>query len=265
MKRMLRALWRPFRKGLDVERSWMESPAKFRDMVKFLSWFDKTSSIQETMDRAESDWGKLITAFDDYRQVPRRRCLEIGFGGGRLLVESSKDFEHALGVDIHNAFDKTREYIALAGRTNVTLLHKDELDTLEDASIDFIFSFIVFQHFHAHSEVDFYLGQIKRLMSPAGCAHIFFRRNETSGIKVVDPKDFRQRHSSLFIEPALFRERVRRDFRVLEYQDEMKKHLDQPESPQNVSGQARVVFVHKVRHVPSDRVEVGTEQPGERR
>ena len=245
MKQALRALLRPFRKGVDIEQSWVETPGKFDDMVKFLSWFDKTSSIQETMDRARSDWKGLITAFAYYRQLSRRRCLEIGFGGGRLLVESSKDFEWAFGVDIHNAFDKAREYIGMTGRTNVTLLQNSELDTLENASVDFVFSFIVFQHFPSESEVDFYLGQIKRLLSPTGCAHIFFRKNESSGIKAVDPKDFRKRHSSLFYEPALFRGRVSQDFKILEHQDRMKKHIDQPESPENVSGQARVVFVRK--------------------
>jgi ubiquinone/menaquinone biosynthesis C-methylase UbiE len=245
VKKLLRRLFRPFRRPVDIEQSWIDNPAKFNDMVKFLSWFDRTSSIRETEERARSDWKNLITAFDYYARVPRRRCLEIGFGGGRLLVEASKDFEQAVGVDIHAAFDKTREYINMHGCENVVLLHKDELKTLEDSSVDFVFSFIVFQHFESECEVDFYLGQIKRLMSTVGCAHIFFRRNDSPGVKTVDPKDFRKRHSSLFFEPALFRERVGRDFAILEYQDRIKKRVELPDSPKNVAGQARVVLTHK--------------------
>ncbi len=245
MKEILRSLFRPFRRPVDIEKSWVETPAKFEDMVKFLSWFDRTSSIQETTDRARSDWTNLITAFPYYPRVPKRTCLEIGFGGGRLLVEAGKDFQQAVGVDIHDSFDKARQYLGLQGCHNATLLHRDELDTLKDSSIDFIFSFIVFQHFKSDCEADFYLAQIKRLMSPEGCTHIFFRRNDSPGVKVVDPKDFRPRHSSLFIEPALFRERIGRDFTILEHQDRMKKHVDLPDSPTNESGQARVVFAHE--------------------
>ncbi|MBM4025694.1 MAG: class I SAM-dependent methyltransferase [Planctomycetes bacterium] len=245
MKKMLRLLLRPFRKPVDIEKSWIETPATLNDMVKFLSWFDRTSSIQETRDRARSDWQNLITAFAYYPQMPKGNCLEIGFGAGRLLVEASKDFQRAIGVDIHGAFDKTRAYIGLNGADNVVLLHRDDLNSLSDSSIDFLFSFIVFQHFESESEVDFYLSQIKRLMTPDGCAHIFFRKNDSPGVKVVPPKDFRKRHSSLFVEPALFRDRVGRDFTILEYQDRMKKHIDKPESSTNESGQARVVFVHQ--------------------
>ena len=245
VKEVLRAWFRPFRRPVDIEKSWVQTPARFKNMVKFLSWFDHTSSIQETRDRARSDWINRITAFAYYPRVPKGTCLEIGFGGGRLLVEAGKDFRQVLGVDIHTAFDKTREYLSLQGCHNATLLQRDELDTLEDSSVDFIFSFIVFQHFPSDAEVDFYLGQIQRLLSPTGCAHIFFRRNDASGIRTVDPKDFRKRHSSLFVEPALFRERVSRRFAILEYQDRMKKHAEQPDSPANESGQARVVFAHQ--------------------
>lgn len=245
MKAALRSLFRPLRRPLAIEKSWVETPATIEDMVKFLSWFDRTSSIEETRDRARSDWKNVITAFEYYPQVPRGDCLEIGFGGGRLLVEAGKDFRRALGVDIHTAFDKTRRYLSLQGCGNAVLLHRNELDKLDDSSIDFVFSFIVFQHFESESEVDFYLGQIKRLMRPQGCAHIFYRKNDSPGVKVVDPKDFRKRHSSLFVEPALFRDRVSRDFTILEYQDRMKKRVDQPESPANEAGQARVVFVHR--------------------
>jgi SAM-dependent methyltransferase len=247
MKKLLRRIFRPFRRPVDIEKSWIETPAKYNDMVKFLSWFDRTSSVQETIDRSRSDWKNLITAFEYYSCMPKRSCLEIGFGGGRLLVEASRDFEQAMGIDIHNAYDKSREYIALHGCNNVVLLHKNELNQVKDSSIDFIFSFIVFQHFESESEVDFYLGQIARLMSPEGCAHIFFRRNDSPGVRVVDPKDFKKRRSSLFVEPVLFRERVSLDFTILEHQDYIKKQVEGSENHEKVGGQARVVFVHKSR------------------
>ncbi len=230
------------RKPIDIKRSWVETPGRLGNMTKFLGWFDATASIDATRARAASDWARRITAFERYPAIPKRNCLEIGFGAGRLLVEASKEFQQAIGVDIHAAFDKTRDYIRLHQRTNITLLHRDELAAVSDASIDFIFSFIVFQHFDAYEEVDFYLGHIRRLLSPKGCAHIFFAKNTTPGIRVIDPRAFKERKCSLFLEPAFFREKLSKQFTVVEFQDFMKKHLDQPLSAANESEQARVVL-----------------------
>jgi ubiquinone/menaquinone biosynthesis C-methylase UbiE len=242
IKNSLRAILRRFRRPVEIKRSWIETPDKLGDLTQFLSWFDKTSSVEETVERARSDWQYKITAFDRYAALPRARCLEIGFGGGRLLVEASNDFTDAIGVDIHTAFNKTRDYLALHHRTNIRLLHRDELNTIEDASVDFIYSFIVFQHFDTYEEVDFYLDHIRRILTPTGCAQIFFAKSETQGVRVIDPLEFKKRKCSLFINPALFRERIAQTFAVLDFQDTMKKHVDRPESKENESEQARVVF-----------------------
>ena len=240
----LRSLRRQFRKPIDIKHSWVDTPSEFHNLTKFLCWFDRTKSIQETHRRAHSDWVHKITTFPQYRQLPKERCLEIGFGGGRLLVEASKDFKHAIGIDIHAAFDTTREYINLHHRDNVTLLHKDEMASLQDASIDFIFSFIVFQHFDSYAEVEFYLKQIKRLLSPSGHAHIYSAKNAQPGVSVIDPREFKKRKCSLFIEPAWFRNVLSQEFTIVDFQDLMKKHIDQPSTKKNESEQARVVFTH---------------------
>ena len=242
IKQALHSIFTRFLKPVEIKRSWVETPSEFNDLTTFLNWFDRTESVQETQKRAQSDWTHKITAFAQYAQLPKERCLEIGFGGGRLLIEAGKDFQEVIGIDIHTAFDKTREYINLHHRTNITLLHRDDMASLKDSSIDFIYSFIVFQHFDTYEEVDFYLHHIQRLLSPMGCAHIFFAKNKAPGIRTTDPREFKKRKCSLFIDPSLFRNRVSQQFSIIDFQDSMKKHIDQPHSEKNESEQARVVF-----------------------
>jgi SAM-dependent methyltransferase len=243
------SLFKYFRKPVEIKRSWIETPNAFSNLTDFLCWFDRTESVQETEKRSRSDWTHKITAFPQYPKLVKDTCLEIGFGGGRLLVEASKDFKQAIGVDIHTAFDKTRDYLRLNQRDNITLLHKDQLATLPDSSIDFIFSFIVFQHFDSYAEVEFYLAQIKRLLKPHGAAHLFFAKHSQPGVTLIDPREFKKRKCSLFIAPAWFRHELSREFTIVDTQDTMKKHIDQPASSKNESEQARVVVMPRAASI----------------
>lgn len=213
-------------------------------MVDFLNWFDATTSIQATVAKAASDWRERITAFSSYDKMNRGRSLEIGFGGGRLLAQASKDFAEAAGVDIHAAFTRTREFLASQGVLNARLLHRDELTSLHDGSCDFIYSFIVFQHFDTLEEVDYYLRQCARLLAHDGRCHIFFGRGD-AGVRVVDAANFTKRACSLFIEPPLFRERATTfGLKTIEHEDSLRRDITKPEGPQNMSVQARVLLAH---------------------
>jgi SAM-dependent methyltransferase len=231
-----------FRKPVPVRESWAGEPARMETMVEFLNWFDATTSVESTVAKARSDWRSRIAAFEGYADLPKERSLEIGFGGGRLVAQASKDFTEAVGVDIHEAFHRTREFLALQDVQNARLLHRDELPSLTHGSCNFIYSFIVFQHFDTMEEVDFYLDQCARLLAPGGRCHIFFGRTD-AGVRVVDAKDFTKRACSLFIEPPLFRERAARfGLKSLEYEDRMRRDITRPEGPDNVSVQARVLL-----------------------
>ena len=239
---MLGKLLKLFRKPLPVRESWAGEPARMETMVEFLNWFDVTTSVEATVAKARSDWRSRITAFDGYTELKKQRSLEIGFGGGRLVAQAAKDFAEAVGVDIHEAFARTREFLALQDVQNARLIHRDELSTLPHESCDFIYSFIVFQHFDTLEEVDFYLDQCARLLAPGGRCHIFFGRSD-DGVRVVDAREFTKRACSLFIEPPLFRERAARfGLKSLEHEDRMRRDITRPEGPDNVSVQARVLL-----------------------
>jgi SAM-dependent methyltransferase len=236
---MLRSLKKLFKKPVAVRASWVETPSKFSDLTKFLDWFDKAASVQDALQRAEADWKFRFGEHSEYQAIEKRCALEIGFGGGRLVLQACKDFALVVGVDIHSAFDKTERFLHEQQCKNFKLLHRDQIGSVSDKSVDFVYSFIVFQHFDSMDEVRFYLGQIGRVLKPAGYAHIYFGRNEGKGVKIVTEEQFKLRDRSLFVEPRLMTEEIGKSFQILDVQDHLPKD---PISKQGRSGQFFVKF-----------------------
>lgn len=95
-------------------------------------------------------------------------ALEIGCGVGRLLVPISERIAFAHGVDISEVMiAKSRDYCAQ--RPNVTTLRTDgTLKGFGDGSIDFVFSFIVFQHVPFRDAIETYIREAARILVPGG-------------------------------------------------------------------------------------------------
>jgi SAM-dependent methyltransferase len=117
---------------------------------------------------------------------PSWRVLEIGCGMGRLLRPLSERVAAAVGVDVsEEMLAKAREYCA--GRPNVELHRTDgsgSLESLGDASFDFVYSHIVFQHVPRKAWIQRYLHEAARVLRPGGILRVqvdgrsrqFFRR-----------------------------------------------------------------------------------------
>lgn len=112
------------------------------------------------------------------------RVLEIGCGVGRLVKPLAGRVSRVVGVDLsEEMIRRAREYCA--GLPNVELLRTDgRLDSLPDASFDFVFSHIVFQHLPRKAYVEAYFRDAFRLLAPGGTFRVqvdgrsrqFFRR-----------------------------------------------------------------------------------------
>ena len=107
----------------------------------------------------------------------RLACCEIGFGGGRLLAQASSLYDAAYGIDIHNAFEKTREYLKKQGVHNAKLIDLEEAANLPE--IDLFYSSIVIQHFSNLSVLENYLELIKAKLSKNGVAVLAYGKLET--------------------------------------------------------------------------------------
>jgi ubiquinone/menaquinone biosynthesis C-methylase UbiE len=232
-----------FPRPIDIKKSWVEEPSRHSTLAAFLNWFDKTSSVEDTKQKAASDWKNLIVNFSEYPGLNKNNCLEIGFGGGRLLVPASRDFAKIYGVDIHNSFNKTSEYLALNKVSNYQLLNREKLKDLPDHSINFIFTYIVFQHFDSFAEVNYYLEEIKRLLAPGGYCHIFYAKSDKEEIKEVNPRVFEKRRRSLFINPEFFWKHLSdKGFNIVSYADILPDDPERPRIKYDKKSQAKILF-----------------------
>ncbi len=95
--------------------------------------------------------------------------LEIGCGIGRLMREMSRHCKFVHGVDVSpKMIQMSKRY--LRGLSNVeTILNQgDDLDGISDDSIDFCYSFIVFQHIPSKEVVTNYIEATFRKLRPGG-------------------------------------------------------------------------------------------------
>jgi SAM-dependent methyltransferase len=95
-------------------------------------------------------------------------ALEIGCGVGRLLLPLALRIRAAHGVDISPVMvAKSKAYTA--GTPNVgTALTDGSLSAFADSSLDFVFSFIVFQHIPDRTPIRRYVEETARVLKSGG-------------------------------------------------------------------------------------------------
>ena len=146
--------------------------------VEFNKWFDDCKTEHELVANATVDFYHRIFTPKLYSYVkdPRdKHVLEIGYGGGRLLNAALNVFAQATGVDIHDDNVKQRVEKILEHHGNrFKLLHRNDISLIENNSIDFAYSFIVFQHFDGLDECKMYLDLFSRSLKTGGLVKIFY-------------------------------------------------------------------------------------------
>ncbi len=95
--------------------------------------------------------------------------LEIGCGIGRLLREMSHHCKFAYGVDISpKMIEMSKHYLSGLSNAETILNQGDDLDGILDSSIDFCYSFIVFQHIPSKEVINSYIEATFRKLRPGG-------------------------------------------------------------------------------------------------
>jgi hypothetical protein len=157
------------------------------DDIEFNKWFDDCSSEHEFKANSVIDFYHRILTPRAYLYLgdPREKtCLEIGYGGGRLLNQALNVFKHAVGIDIHHSEVKERvERFLLKSHdsSRFDLKHNDDVSTtIANESIDFAYSFIVFQHFDSFSVVEGYVNMLSHVLKTGGLFHLFYVQHEST-------------------------------------------------------------------------------------
>jgi len=191
-----------------IEKSWVDNAAKQKGMLEYQNWFDSCKSLDDCRRKGYIDFTSRIFSNDFYKWIgdPRdKTCLEIGCGGGRLLNAASSFFSKSYGVDILSpeSFGKTAQFVVSNNNfaVDIELFHRDDIAKVPDCSVDFVYSFIVFQHFDSWDEADKYLDFIKRVLKPGGVGIIYFGRTRDDNKDVITAKDknFSDRECSLWV------------------------------------------------------------------
>lgn len=100
-------------------------------------------------------------------------CLEIGCGIGRLIKPIAARCERVIGVDLSQRMVAwSRSYLAETANAEVILNNGRTLEGVADASIDFVYSHLAFQHITLFEVVESYLREIARVLRPGGYCRI---------------------------------------------------------------------------------------------
>ena len=204
----------------DIEDMWTNGPKKFENIDEYVNWFDASIDFKENYKMGYIDFYNRILTMDMYNYIgdPRdKSCLEIGFGGGRLLNASSRVFNQAFGVDILNneSINRTKVLLNDNGCNNVHLYNRKDINQIEDKSIDFVYSFIVIQHFSGWDMVEFYLKHIDRMLTDTGVGILYFGRNDFNDDDIYT-KTPHLKGCSLYNKPEFIRNRLGEQFNVIE-------------------------------------------------
>jgi SAM-dependent methyltransferase len=146
----------------------------------FQSWFNRADSEEAAFRQGFWDFAFHILTRPVYEHIEgpgALTALEIGCGGGRLLNAAAEFFGHAIGIDVHGELDAVGEMLAARGRTNVTLLQTDGTRIpVDDASVDFVYSFIVLQHLPRFDALVRYVEETHRVLRPGGVAQLYYAK-----------------------------------------------------------------------------------------
>ncbi len=176
---------------------WSNEGKKYESEKDFLSFFNKTiidnfkegkEDFKTRIMNTESHFNSGISVSEYLGDTSEKTCLEIGFGGGRLLNAACENFKHCVGVDIHNYFERVDKILQNREKKNYNLIRSEEIKShVEDNSIDLAFSFIVFQHVDSLEIVRSYLKETKRFLNKSGlCVYYFGLNNYMPSIGALE-------------------------------------------------------------------------------
>ena len=101
-------------------------------------------------------------------EVARSRALDFGCGAGRVTQALAAEFDRVEGVDISAAMlASARQQNRYADRCTYHLNSAPHLALFEDASFNFVYSNLVFQHMEARYARQ-YIAELLRVLAPGG-------------------------------------------------------------------------------------------------
>lgn len=145
----------------------------------FFTWFDSAKNTDAAFLRGQWDFMVHIgLPLSKYISNPEDKiALEIGHGGGRILLAACRSFKKAIGVDVHNNNKLVEVELGNRGVSNFELFKTNGITIpVEDSTIDIVYSFIVLQHIEKIDIFRRYLEETYRVLKSQGIAILYFGR-----------------------------------------------------------------------------------------
>jgi SAM-dependent methyltransferase len=150
-----------------IRRDWdaraLENPRAYID------WPDVANNNEAFFASGRQDYDRYVPPFLAKMNFnPRgKTALEIGCGIGRIARWMSQDFAQYIGVDVSpEMIRKAASYGLPHARFHA--VSGGDLSGIPDASIDFVFSFAVFQHVPDKEAIFNYIAETGRVLRPSG-------------------------------------------------------------------------------------------------
>jgi ubiquinone/menaquinone biosynthesis C-methylase UbiE len=104
-----------------------------------------------------------------------KRMLEIGCGIGRLFPGFAERFAEVWGIDVSAEMIRQAQSLCPVKNARFVLGSGEDLLGIESASVDYCFSYIVFQHISDINILWNYLDEVYRVLRPGGAFQLHFR------------------------------------------------------------------------------------------
>jgi len=154
--------------------------AENTDLLTFLKWFNGGENVDAIINSGYYDFFNSILKEKIYSYTKSNSkqltALEIGCGGGRVMNAACKYFGKVVGIDIHESFTLLNDFLKNENSNFELFRITDNKIPIAENSVDFVYSFIVFQHILKIKTFEDYLSEIKRILKPNGLLIIYFGR-----------------------------------------------------------------------------------------
>ncbi|MGA8034905.1 MAG: class I SAM-dependent methyltransferase [Candidatus Acidiferrales bacterium] len=139
------------------------------DARAYINWPDVPNEEEAFFASGRVDYERYVTPFLKKMNFDPsdKAALEIGCGIGRIARWMSQDFGSYTGVDVSPLMAAKAAAYHLP-RTQFLAVSGGDLQGVADASVDFVFSFAVFQHVPSKEAIYGYFRETARVLRPGG-------------------------------------------------------------------------------------------------
>ena len=163
-----------------MRRDWDER-ARRNAFLYIASWrkdWDEASFFES----GEQDYVRLVHPILQRLQFdPANKSMaELGCGAGRMTRSFAVRFQSVLAVDISAEMQsRAKAYLSSFSNIRWVLSNGETLSGIEDASVDFVFSYLVLQHMPTKEVVFNSIREMVRILRPGGA--FLFQFNGSDG------------------------------------------------------------------------------------